>query len=65
MFDQSSMAKFMVQGRDACAVLNRICTANVDVEPGRIVYTQWLNEPRRHRGRPDRDAPRSQTASWS
>lgn len=44
MFDQSSMAKFMVQGRDACAVLNRISTANVDVALGRIVYTQWLNE---------------------
>jgi heterotetrameric sarcosine oxidase gamma subunit len=43
MFDQSSMAKFMVQGRDACAVLNRICTANVNVDPGRIVYTQFLN----------------------
>jgi heterotetrameric sarcosine oxidase gamma subunit len=44
LFDQSSMAKFMVQGRDACVVLNRICTADVDVTPGRIVYTQWLNE---------------------
>jgi glycine cleavage system aminomethyltransferase T/glycine/D-amino acid oxidase-like deaminating enzyme len=44
LFDQSSMAKFIVQGRDACKVLNRIGTANVDVEPGRIVYTQWLNE---------------------
>ncbi|MES2100425.1 MAG: FAD-dependent oxidoreductase [Pseudomonadota bacterium] len=43
LFDQSSMAKFIVQGRDACAVLNRIGTANVDVAPGRIVYTQWLN----------------------
>jgi 4-methylaminobutanoate oxidase (formaldehyde-forming) len=44
LFDQSSMAKFVVQGRDACAVLNRISTANLDVPPGRIVYTQWLNE---------------------
>ncbi len=43
LFDQSSMAKFSVQGRDACAVLNRICTANIDVAIGRIVYTQWLN----------------------
>lgn len=43
IFDQSSMAKFMVQGRDACAVLNRISTADMDVAPGRIVYTQWLN----------------------
>ena len=43
-FDQSSFAKYMVQGKDACAVLNRISANDVDVEPGRIVYTQWLNE---------------------
>jgi 4-methylaminobutanoate oxidase (formaldehyde-forming) len=43
-FDQSSFAKYAVEGRDACAVLNRVSSANVDVEPGRIVYTQWLNE---------------------
>jgi heterotetrameric sarcosine oxidase gamma subunit len=43
LFDQSSMAKFIVQGRDACAMLNRVSTANVDVAIGRIVYTQWLN----------------------
>jgi glycine cleavage system aminomethyltransferase T/glycine/D-amino acid oxidase-like deaminating enzyme len=44
LFDQSSMAKFIVQGRDACKLLNRIGTADVDVKPGRIVYTQWLNQ---------------------
>jgi 4-methylaminobutanoate oxidase (formaldehyde-forming) len=44
LFDQSSFAKFLVQGRDALAVLNRISTADVDVPPGRVVYTQWLNE---------------------
>jgi heterotetrameric sarcosine oxidase gamma subunit len=43
-FDQSSFAKYQVEGRDACAVLNRISANNVDVELGRIVYTQWLNE---------------------
>ena len=43
-FDQHSFAKYSVEGRDACAVLNRISANNVDVEPGRIVYTQWLNE---------------------
>jgi 4-methylaminobutanoate oxidase (formaldehyde-forming) len=42
-FDQSSFAKYSVEGRDACAVLNRISANNIDVEPGRIVYTQWLN----------------------
>ena len=43
IFDQSSFSKYLVQGRDACASLQRICTANVDVAPGRIVYTHWLN----------------------
>jgi 4-methylaminobutanoate oxidase (formaldehyde-forming) len=44
LYDQSSFAKFLVQGRDACRVLNRISCADVDVAIGRIVYTQWLNE---------------------
>ncbi len=44
LFDQASFAKFLVQGVDACAVLNRLSTANLDVQVGRIVYTQWLNE---------------------
>jgi glycine cleavage system aminomethyltransferase T/glycine/D-amino acid oxidase-like deaminating enzyme len=44
LFDQCCFAKFFVQGNDACAVLNRLSTANVDVAPGRVVYTQWLNE---------------------
>ena len=44
LFDQTCFAKFIVQGVDACSVLNRLSTANVDVAPGRIVYTQWLNE---------------------
>jgi 4-methylaminobutanoate oxidase (formaldehyde-forming) len=44
LFDQTCFAKFLVQGRDACAVLNRLSTSNVDVPPGRIVYTQWLND---------------------
>ena len=33
-----------MQGADACAVLNTICANNIDVEPDRLVYTQWLNE---------------------
>ncbi|MFM8770052.1 MAG: FAD-dependent oxidoreductase, partial [Rubrivivax sp.] len=43
LFDQSSMAKFLVQGRDAVRVLNRLSTAQIDGPAGRIVYTQWLN----------------------
>ncbi len=44
LFDQTSFAKFLVQGADACRILNRMSTANVDVPLDRIVYTQWLNE---------------------
>jgi 4-methylaminobutanoate oxidase (formaldehyde-forming) len=44
LFDQTCFAKFLVQGAGACAILNRVSAANVDVPPGRIVYTQWLNE---------------------
>jgi len=44
IFDQTSFGKILVQGRDAATALNRLCTADVAVEPGRVVYTQWLNE---------------------
>ena len=38
------MSKLMVQGNDAEKVLNNICCNDIAVEPGRIVYTQWVNE---------------------
>jgi len=44
LFDQSSFAKFRVEGPDALRALNRICANDVDVATDRIVYTQWLNE---------------------
>ena len=44
LFDQSSFSKYLVQGRDACKLLQRVSSADVDVEPGRMVYTHWLNE---------------------
>jgi heterotetrameric sarcosine oxidase gamma subunit len=43
-FDQHSFAKYRVAGADALKALNYISANNVDVEVGRIVYTQWLNE---------------------
>lgn len=43
LMDMSSMAKFLVQGRDACALLDRISCNDVDVAPGRVVYTAWAN----------------------
>ncbi len=44
LFDQSSFAKFLVEGSDAEQVLSRICANDVAGEPGTVVYTQWLNE---------------------
>ena len=44
LFDQASFAKFHVQGKDACRILNYMSTANVDVPVGKVVYAQWLNE---------------------
>ena len=43
-FDQSPFAKFQLEGLDATKTLNRICANDVDVEIGRVVYTQWLND---------------------
>jgi 4-methylaminobutanoate oxidase (formaldehyde-forming) len=43
LFDQSSFAKFVLEGPDAERALNRICANDVAVPEGRIVYTQWLN----------------------
>ncbi|HXG27103.1 MAG TPA: FAD-dependent oxidoreductase [Candidatus Binatia bacterium] len=44
LFDLTSFGKILVQGRDAARELNRVCAADIAVEPGRLVYTQWLNE---------------------
>ncbi len=44
LFDQSCFAKFAVTGPDALKQLNRVSCNNVDVTPGTVVYTQWLND---------------------
>jgi 4-methylaminobutanoate oxidase (formaldehyde-forming) len=44
LFDMTSFGKIRVEGRDAAAFLNRVCANQIDVAPGRIVYTQMLNE---------------------
>ena len=44
VMDMSFMSKFLVQGRDAGRVLNRISGNNIDGECGVITYTQWMNE---------------------
>ena len=44
LFDMTSFGKIRVEGRDALAFLQRLCANEMDVAPGRIVYTQMLNE---------------------
>jgi 4-methylaminobutanoate oxidase (formaldehyde-forming) len=44
LFEQSSFAKILVQGRDAERELNRIATADTRVPVGKVLYTQFLNE---------------------
>jgi glycine cleavage system T protein len=43
LLDMSSFGKIRVEGRDALAFLQRLCANEMDVEVGRIVYTQMLN----------------------
>jgi 4-methylaminobutanoate oxidase (formaldehyde-forming) len=43
LFDKSFMGKFLVQGRDAEQVLNRVSANSVSIAVGRNIYTQWLN----------------------
>ncbi|NRA01405.1 MAG: GcvT family protein [Myxococcales bacterium] len=44
LFDQSSFAKFRLEGPDAEAALGWVSANDVAVPVGRVVYTQWLNE---------------------
>jgi glycine cleavage system aminomethyltransferase T len=44
LVDLSPFCKIQVEGANAEKVLQRICTNHVGVKPGRVVYTQWLNE---------------------
>jgi 4-methylaminobutanoate oxidase (formaldehyde-forming) len=37
------MSKFNVEGPDALALMSRLSCNDVDVEPGRLVYTAWVN----------------------
>src|SRR5438876_5019627 len=44
IFDQTGFSKFVLKGRDAVSVLQRLCGNNVDVPVGQAVYTGLLNE---------------------
>ncbi|WP_426417770.1 GcvT family protein [Aestuariirhabdus sp. LZHN29] len=43
VYDISSFGKFEVSGSGAEQALQWICAGDVAVEPGSLVYTQWLN----------------------
>ncbi|MEM1345176.1 MAG: FAD-dependent oxidoreductase [Pseudomonadota bacterium] len=43
LYDMSSFGKIRVEGPDAAAYMNHISGGEMDVPPGRIVYTQFLN----------------------
>ncbi len=44
LYDQTSFGKLLLQGRDALALLQRLCANEIDVPAGRMVYTALLNE---------------------
>ena len=44
ILDISTFSKFLLQGRDAEKVLNYVSAGDMSVDPGKMVYTQWLNE---------------------
>ena len=44
IFDMSSFGKIRVDGEGALNFLQEICTAQINIQIGRIVYTQMLNE---------------------
>ena len=44
LMDMSFMSKFLVQGRDAGAMLDHISANSVNGATGQITYTQWLND---------------------
>ncbi len=44
IYDQSSFGKLLLQGRDALAVLQRLCANQIDMPVDRMVYTALLNQ---------------------
>jgi aminomethyltransferase len=45
LIDISPLFKYLVSGRDAAALVNRIITRDITrVQPGQVIYTPWCNE---------------------
>jgi 4-methylaminobutanoate oxidase (formaldehyde-forming) len=59
IYDISSFGKVELSGPDAGKALQWICAGDVEVEPGTLVYTQWLND----RGGIEADLTVSKTAA--
>ena len=43
LFDMTSFGKIRIEGKDALTLVQRVCANEMDVAPGRVVYTQMLN----------------------
>jgi 4-methylaminobutanoate oxidase (formaldehyde-forming) len=43
LFDETSFTKLLLEGSDATALLQKLCSKDMDVVAGRIVYTNMLN----------------------
>ena len=66
LFDKTFMGKFIVQGRDAEAVLNRVSANQYRFPLGTNIYTQWLNASGRdHLGPDDHPRPARTNSCWS
>jgi heterotetrameric sarcosine oxidase gamma subunit len=44
IYDLSSMANFVMEGKEALSVLQKVCGNDIDAPIGKVVYTQMLNE---------------------
>jgi len=43
LLDQSSFGKHLIQGKGSLIALQKMCSGNIDVEKGKVVYTHMLN----------------------
>ncbi len=44
LYDQTSFGKLLISGPDSESLLQWLCTADLAVEPGKVVYTGMLND---------------------
>ena len=63
MIDMSSFGKIELEGPGALPLLERVCDNRIDRPAGSVIYTQFLNAPRRDRRRCDGDAARASSCS--